>query len=131
MKLTDSERKARYAPLDLTPEQANELCEYDKACEKSDPSPSSKNFIPLPYDLTEAQRKTAKKMTSTGTRVYKFTNREKKEDATKASIVEAVARFLNVTYGVDPCIENPERKFSFALDGETYEVTLARKRKPK
>lgn len=77
-------------------------------------------------------------MARTGTRkvptAYKFTQRQRKENATKAGIIAEIAEFLekNSQFSVENLqITNKERQISFIIGGETYEFTLVQKRKPK
>lgn len=137
-RISDAERIKRYAPLNLTAPQAEELCAYDKVCEQSDPSPTSKNFIPTPYDASEEQRAVIKKMTRTGQRkaptAYKFTKRQRKENATKAAIIEEIRKFFteNSEFSVENMeVLNKERQVSFSIGADKFELTLTQKRKPK
>lgn len=128
--MTDKERLERYKPLGLTEKEAQELLAYDKAIERDE-----KN---LEFDLSAEQNKVAQKFAHAGTRkaptAYKFTQRQRKENATKAGIIAEIAEFLekNSQFSVENLqIMNKERQISFMIGGETYEFTLVQKRKPK
>lgn len=127
-KMTDEERMKRYAPLGLSEDEKRELLEYDLAIEHDEKTE---------YDLSPEQLKIAQKFVRTGTKAptsFKFSERKRKENATKAGIIAEIANFLreksqfstkNVT------ITNKERQISFVIGDETYEFTLVQKRKPK
>ncbi len=131
-RITDEERLARYKPLHLSPEEEQELLEYDKAIDKQ------RSFEPLPYDLTPEQTKQAQKFARTGTRkaptAYNFSKRERKPNATKGGIISELATFLseNSSFEVkDLEITNKERQISFSIGGNRFDLTLVQKRKPK
>ena len=90
------------------------------------------------FDLSPEQEKLAKKFANAGTRkaptVYKFDQRKRKENPTKAAIIAEIATFLtenseNACENVE--ITNKERQISFKIGSESYELTLVQKRKPK
>lgn len=90
------------------------------------------------HDLTAAQQKIAQKFAHAGTRktptAYKFTQRQRKPNATKAGIIAEIAEFLekNSQFSVENLqVTNKERQISFEIGGEKYEFTLVQKRKPK
>lgn len=119
----------RYKPLKLTPEQAQELLEYDKAVERGEKTE---------FDATPEQLKVEREMARTGTRktptAYKFTKRERKPNATKGGIIAELSDFLakNSQFCVENVqILNKERQISFVIGSDTFEVTLVQKRKPK
>ena len=129
-RMTDKERLERYKTLGLTPEQEQELLAYDKAIEDD-----TNNKKHLEFDLSEGQLEVARKMTRTGTRkaptAYKFTQRPRKENATKAGIVAEIAEFLEknsqfATENVE--ITNKEREILLKICGDWYTVTLTYKR---
>ncbi len=127
--MTDKERLDRYKPLGLTAEQEQELLAYDKAVEHDEKTE---------FDLTAEQKKVERQMARTGTRkapvAYKFTQRQRKPNATKAGIIAEIAEFLekNSQFSVENLqITNKERQISFTIGGETFEFTLVQKRKPK
>ena len=112
--------------LKVSEAEAREILAYDAEVEHT-----SKAEFDLPPDKLEVARKFA----HTGTRKMKETGlnlpkKERKPNEAKREIVEALRQAIsemsdNVT------VTNIERQISFELDGETYEVTLVQKRKPK
>lgn len=128
-KITDAERIERYKKLGLSPEEEQELLEYDKAVEHDERTE---------YDLSPEQLKIARKFAHTGTRevkkkpmVLNLPKKTRKENATKAGIVAELAEFL--TSGSqfetsDIQITNKEREILLKICGEWYSVTLTYKR---
>lgn len=113
--------------LDLTQKEAEELYDYDRAVEHDEKTP---------YDLTAEQQKTSAKYTRADRKptTYKFTARARKPNATKGSIIAAIATFLaeTDTFSAENVeIVNKERQIRFESAGETFELTLVQKRKPK
>ena len=112
--------------LKVSEAEAREILAYDAEVEHT-----SKAEFDLPPDKLEVARKYA----HTGTRKMKETGlnlpkKERKPNEAKREIVETLRQAIselsdNVT------VTNIERQISFELDGETYEVTLVQKRKPK
>lgn len=91
-----------------------------------------------PFPLTAEQKKIAQKYTKTGTRkaptIYKFEQKERKVNATKAQIIQELFTFLteNASFSAENCeITNNERMIAFKSNGNSYELTLTQKRKPK
>ena len=92
------------------------------------------------FDLSPEKEKAAKKYAKAGTRkaptVYNLDARGKarKENPTKASIIQELAKFLTET-SENACemveITNKERQISFKCGENAYELTLVQKRKPK
>jgi hypothetical protein len=127
--ITDSERKERYKKLHLTQEQERELLEYDKSCERGEKTD---------FDLPPDKLKVAQKFSHTGTRKappgYKWSKRERKPNATKGGIIAELANFLesNSQFSIESLeVLNPEKLISFSIGGNTYELDLKQKRKPK
>jgi hypothetical protein len=93
------------------------------------------------FELTDEQKKVAKKMSNAGERkkptTYKLdntANKRKKENPTKGGIIAELAQFLteNSAFAFENVeIVNKERQISMIFDGNTYELTLSQKRKPK
>lgn len=111
--MTDKERLARYDKLNLSPQEKLDLLYYDKEVEAKG-STNGK--------LTGEQAKVEKTMRGTGTRtVYKFNKRKKKENTTKAAIIEK----LTAAVGVECEVVNPEKEFIFFVDGVKYKVVLS------
>ena len=122
----DAQCKRIMTALKVSEAEAREILAYDAEVEHT-----SKAEFDLPPDKLEVARKFA----HTGTRKMKETGlnlpkKERKPNEAKREIVEALRQAIsemsdNVT------VTNIERQISFELDGETYEVTLVQKRKPK
>lgn len=120
---------ARYDKLNLTEEEKRDLLAYDKAverCEKTE------------YDATPDQLKVERLMARTRTRktptVYKFTQRQRKPNATKGGIIAELAEFLekNSQFSVENvAITNKERQIAFQIGENRFELTLVQKRAPK
>lgn len=120
--------------LGITEEEALELIEEDKRVDRM-------GAKELTSDLSDEQKKNVKAMTKTGTKttkptVYKFdtTDKKRKENPTKASIIAEIAKFLaenseNACENVE--ITNKERQIAFKIGENDYEFTLVQKRKPK
>ena len=117
--------------FNYTPEELAELEKYDKMIDKGEK---------VPFDLTPEQEKIAKSYTITGTRDIKKldksqkTERKRKENPTKGSIIAELAEFLqkmseNACENVE--ITNKERQIAFTIGENAYELTLVQKRKPK
>lgn len=109
--------------------EAEKVFEYDRAVDKDEKTE---------FDLPKEKMEVARKMTHTGTRktppAYKFTKRERKPNATKGGIISELFQFFteNSEFSVENVqILNKERQISFQIGGETYELTLVQKRKPK
>lgn len=129
--MADSKQVMAMRKLGLTDEEIQQMLKDDKAIDKGEK---------MDFDLTPEQAKVAKKYTNTGTRkqptVYNFdtTNRKRKENPTKASIISELAKFLtenseNACENVE--ITNKERQIAFRVGDNLYELTLVQKRKPK
>lgn len=105
--------------------------EYDKKVEKS------KDSEFLEFDLKGESARTAKTFTHTGTRkttAYKFTQRERKPNATKGGIISEITSFLKdgSSFSIENInITNKERQIAFTIGKDNFELTLVQKRKPK
>ena len=109
--------------------EAQDILAYDKAVEAGEKTE---------YDLSPEKEKIARKFAHAGTRkaptAYKFTKRERKPNATKGGIIAELADFMEHNSNFDVsnlAITNKERQISFMVGGETFELTLVQKRKPK
>lgn len=87
----------------------------------------------LPWDLTKEQKANQKKALSTGTRTQKTpAKRVKKENPTKREIIEEIAKMFGENAKYENInIENVERKITFSVDGNNFEITLVQKREKK
>lgn len=117
---------ARYDKLNLTEEEKKELLAYDKAVERGEKTE---------YDATPDQLKVERLMARTGTRkaptAYKFTQRQRKPNATKGGIIAELAEFLekNSQFSVENiAITNKERQIAFQIGENKFELTLVQKR---
>ena len=120
---------ARYKKLGLSKQEEQELLAYDKAVE-ADKS--------MEYDLSPDKIKIAQKFAHAGTRkqptAYKFTQRQRKPNATKGGIISELADFLekHSQFSIDNLqITNKERQIVFTIGEDSFELTLVQKRKPK
>ncbi|MCM1323947.1 MAG: hypothetical protein NC218_07285 [Acetobacter sp.] len=115
------------AGLKCTEEEAREVYAYDKAIDRGEKTE---------FDLTAEQEKASRKYARADRKptVYNLTKRERKPNATKGAIIAALAAWLTegATFEVDGLeITNKERQVKFSSAGETFELTLVQKRKPK
>lgn len=90
------------------------------------------------FELSAEAQKASKQARQTPRKptAYNFdtSKRQRKENATKGSIIAELAKFLtenseNATKNVQ--ITNKERQIAFTIGSESYELTLVQKRKPK
>ena len=115
--------------LGVSDSEADDILASDKAIDQGKR---------VDFDLSPEQEKLAKKFANAGTRkaptVYKFDQRKRKENPTKAAIIAEIATFLTET-SENACenveITNKERQISFKIGSESYELTLVQKRKSK
>ena len=112
------------AQLKCTREEALEIIECDKAIDRGER---------VYFDLDPQAEKQAKKYANTGTRQTngQKTERKRKENPTKATIIAEISEFLTEKgYGMVE-ITNKERQIAFKVGENAYELTLVQKRKPK
>lgn len=128
-RVTDAERLARIKAVFPNEQEAQSILAYDKAVEAGEKTE---------FDLPPDKLKTAQKYAHAGTRkaptAYKFTKRERKPNATKGGLIAELADFMERHSNFDVsnlAITNKERQISFMVGGETFELTLVQKRKPK
>ena len=110
--------------LNCTEEQAKDIIACDKAIDKGER---------VYFDLDKEQEKVAKKFANIGTHkaTGEPTERKRKENPTKATIISEIAELLNAK-GYDLVeITNKERQIAFKFGENDYEITLTQKRKPK
>ncbi len=127
-KISDRQMAA-FKKLGYSDAQIEEMIEDDKAVDRGES---------LPWDMSKEEHKKAMKNANADEHkkptVYKFDQRPRKENPTKAAIIEEIATFLKETSG-NACenvtITNKERQISFTIGENTYEFTLVQKRKPK
>ena len=112
------------AQLKCTREEALEIIECDKAIDRGER---------VYFDLDPEAEKQAKKYANTGTRQTngQKTERKRKENPTKATIIAEVSEFLTEKGYEMVEITNKERQIAFKVGENAYELTLVQKRKPK
>lgn len=127
--MAESQKEKLMRVLNCTAEEAEDIIQSDKAIDRGER---------VYFDLSKEQEKQAKKFANAGTRkaptVFKFEQRKRKENPTKASIIAELAKFLqenseNACENVE--ITNKERQIAFKIGENAYELTLVQKRKPK
>ena len=111
--------------LKISREEAIQLIEDDKRIDKGEKL----------FSLTPDQEKTSKKARSAGrkpkTTVYKFdtTKRKKPENKNKSDLISVITSALT-EYGAENLeLINPEREFTFTMDGTKYKIVLSLPRK--
>lgn len=111
--------------LKISREEAIQLIEDDKRIDKGE-----KLFI-----LTPEQEKASKKARSAGrkpkTTVYKFdtTKRKKPENKNKSDLISVITGALTEHGAENLELINPEREFTFTMDGTKYKIVLSLPRK--
>ena len=87
----------------------------------------------MDFDLSPEAEKQAKKYANTGTRQAngQKTERKRKENPTKATVIAEIAQFLTENGYEMVEILNKERQIGFKVDENTYELTLVQKRRAK
>lgn len=129
--ITEQQINKMMCLLKISREEAIQLIEDDKKIDRGEK---------MDFDLPPDKLKVAREYTKCGTRkaptVYNFdtTNRKRKENPTKASIIAELAQFLT-EHSENACqdvnITNKERQIAFTIGDNSYELTLVQKRKPK
>lgn len=127
---TDAEERKIYnliRKLGLSYQEAEAVILDDKAIDKGEKL----------FELTEEQKKVAKKMTNFDTKNIKNDQKRtvnRAKNATKGAIIAEIAQFLseNSQFSIENVeIINEERQFGFKIGENAYEITLTQKRKPK
>ncbi len=110
--------------LKCSREEALDIIECDKAIDRGER---------MPFDLDPETEKQAKKFANVGTRATdgKKTERKRKENPTKATIIAEIARFLTENGYENVEITNKERQIALKSGENSFELTLVQKRKPK
>lgn len=127
--MAETQKEKLMRILNCSQKEAEDIITCDKAIDKGER---------VYFDLPKEQEKEAKKMANSGTRkvptIFKFDQRKRKENPTKAAIIDEIARFLQET-SENACenveITNKERQIAFKIGENAYELTLVQKRKPK
>ena len=110
--------------LKCSREEAEQILADDKAIDRGER---------MSFDLDKETEKQAKKWANTGTRqtTSEKTERKRKENPTKASIIAEIANFLTEN-GYDSVeITNKERQIALKVGENAFELTLVQKRQPK
>ena len=114
--------------LGLSEEEAKQVLQDDADIDHN---------IKKDFDLTPEQQKVAKQYTKVGTRkktTYNFSQRERKANPTKATIIAEIFKFLSENAEISAEnleILNKERQIGFKIGENSFELTLTQKRKPK
>lgn len=111
--------------LKISREEAIQLIEDDKRIDKGEKL----------FSLTPEQEKASKKARSAGrkpkTTVYKFdtTKRKKPENKNKSDLISVITGALTEHGAENLELINPEREFTFIMDGTKYKIVLSLPRK--
>jgi len=130
MKLTkaDEQKLIALRKMGLDDDEALDVIRCDKEIDHGKP---------MDFDLSKEQLKEAKKVMGTGTRKttpnYAIKPREKKVNANKKDLIQALVDFLNdCDLDIkDLQIINAERLLNFEFNDKRYDLTLVEKRTPK
>ena len=122
--MTESQIQRIMRSLKCSREEAVEILMADKAIDRGER---------MEFDLSPEAEKQAKKLANTGTRQTKGqkTERKRKENPTKATVIAELAQFLTENGHEMVEITNKERQIAFKVGENAYELTLVQKRKPK
>lgn len=110
--------------LKCSREEAEQVIADDKAIDRGER---------MAFDLDPQAEKMAKKYANTGTRQTSGakTERKRKENPTKATIISEIAQFLTENGYEMVEIANKERQIALKVGENAFEITLVQKRKPK
>lgn len=130
MKLTkaDEQKLIALRRMGLDDDEALDVIRCDKEIDHGKP---------MDFDLSKEQLKEVKKVMGTGTRKtppnYTIKPREKKVNANKKDLIQALVDFLNdCDLDIkDLQIINAERLLNFEFNDKRYDLTLVEKRTPK
>ena len=127
--MAETQRDRIMRLLKVSSAEADEILASDRAIDRGER---------MDFDLSPEQEKLAKKMVNVQEHKrptnYTFAKRERKENATKKGIIDALYKFLseNEEFLIENIeIVNKERQLSFKIGEDTFELTLVQKRKPK
>ena len=122
--MTESQIQRIMRSLKCSQEEAVEILMADKAIDRGER---------MEFDLSPEAEKQAKKFANTGTRQTngQKTERKRKENPTKATVIVELAQFLTENGYEMVEITNKERQIAFKIGENAYELTLVQKRKPK
>ena len=111
--------------LKISRDEAIQLIEDDKRIDKGEKL----------FSLTPEQEKASKKARSAGrkpkTTIYKFdtTKRKKPENKNKSDLISVITSALTKHGAENLELINPEREFTFTMDGTKYKIVLSLPRK--
>lgn len=110
--------------LKCSREEAEQILADDKAIDRGER---------MDFDLSPEAEKQAKKYANTDTKRTngQKTERKRKENPTKATVIAEIAQFLTENGYEIVEILNKERQIGFKVGENTYELTLVQKRKAK
>lgn len=122
--MTESQIQRIMRSLKCSREEAVEILMADKAIDRGER---------MEFDLSPEAEKQAKKLANTGTRQTKGqkTERKRKENPTKATVIAELAQFLAENGYEMVEITNKERQIAFKVGENAFELTLVQKRKLK
>ena len=128
--MTEKDIKKMMDTLHISREEAVEIIKDDEAIDKGEKL----------FELTAEQKKNAKSatITTSATKGYKFTKRERKPDFVKRELIDTIAHNIDRAWLEDWSLEvgqvrivNPEKEVTFKVGEDLYSVTLTKHRKPK
>lgn len=123
--MAESQKEKLMRLLGCSEAEADDIIASDKAIDKGEK---------VDFDLTPEQQREVKKYRAVGTRKTDKTQpseRKRKENPTKATVIAEIARFLSENGYESVEITNKERQIAFKVGENAYEFTLVQKRKPK
>lgn len=123
--MAESQKEKLMRLLGCSEAEADDIIASDKAIDKGEK---------VDFDLTPEQQREVKKYRAVGTRKTDKTQpseRKRKENPTKATVIAEIARFLTENGYESVEITNKERQIAFKVGENAYEFTLVQKRKPK
>lgn len=123
--MAESQKEKLVRLLGCSEAEADDIIASDKAIDKGEK---------VDFDLTPEQQKEVKKYRAVGTRKTDKTQpseRKRKENPTKATVIAEIAQFLSENGYEMVEITNKERQIAFKVGENAYELTLVQKRKPK
>ena len=123
--MAESQKEKLMRLLGCSEAEAIDIIASDKAIDKGEK---------VDFDLTPEQEREVKKYRAVGTRKTDKTQpseRKRKENPTKATVIAEIAQFLTENGYESVEITNKERQIAFKVGENAYEFTLVQKRKPK
>ena len=123
--MAESQKEKLMRLLGCSEAEADDIIASDKAIDKGEK---------VDFDLTPEQQREVKKYRAVGTRKTDRTQpseRKRKENPTKATVIAEIAQFLEENGYEMVEITNKERQIAFKVGENAYEFTLVQKRKPK